>query len=183
MSSRRLFAQASSLSAVLEIHREDRGRQAELKIRLLLGERLHRVDRLTRLVEPRLHLPHLIVDVADAVERHADAQQHVLLGTEFHDARQHRDGPMWCEARRVDADLPHAGQPAMEQLHHFRQIVARRRLAARDVQVFDGSPEIVRHDAVELLQRHVRLAIAHLPVAAHLAAGVADECAVIDEYR
>src|SRR5687767_10173069 len=38
------------------------------------------------------------------------------------------------------------------------------------------------HDAIELLERHVALAIAVLPVVAHLATGVANKCAVVDEH-
>ena len=38
-------------------------------------------------------------------------------------------------------------------------------------------------DPVDLLERHVLLAIAALPVAAHLAARVADERAVEDQHR
>jgi len=106
----------------------------------------------------------------------------ILLGAELHDAGEHRNGAMRCEACRVDADLAHPRQTALEQLHHLRQIVAGRRLAAGNVEVFDGAPEIVCHHAVELVERHVRFAIAHLPVAAHFAARVAHERAVIDEH-
>ena len=63
------------------------------------------------------------------------------------------------------------------------EVVAGGRLAARDVQVLDGAPERVVHDAVDLGQRHVLLAVAALPVAAHRAAGVTDERAVEDEDR
>ena len=45
----------------------------------------------------------------------------------------------------------------------------------------DVLPERRREDAVDLLERHVGLAVAALPVAAHLAARVADERAVEDQ--
>ncbi len=104
-------------------------------------QRLHRVDRLARLVEAALDVPDLIVDVADAVERDADADQQIVLGAELHDAGEHRDGAMRRQAGGVDADLAHPRQVALEHLHHLRQVVARRRLAAGDVQVLDGAPE------------------------------------------
>ena len=64
-----------------------------------------------------------------------------LLGAELDDPRQHRDGAMRRQAGRVDADLAQARQVPVEQLHHLRQIVPRRRLAAGDVQVLDRAPE------------------------------------------
>src|SRR5438034_488405 len=63
------------------------------------------------------------------------------------------------------------------------KIVAGGPLAARDVQVLDRAPELVRQHRIELVERHVRLAVAVLPVVAHLAAGIADPRAVIDEDR
>ena len=45
----------------------------------------------------------------------------------------------------------------------------------------DVLPESELNACVDLLERHVALAVAALPVAAHLAAGVADERAVEDE--
>ena len=77
--------------------------------------------------------------------------------------------------------LRRRGQMAMEQLDHLRQIVPGRRLAAGDVQVLDRAPERVGHHRLELRERHVRLAVAPLPVVAHRAAGVADPGAVVDE--
>ena len=71
---------------------------------------------------------------------------------------------------------------ALEHLDHLGQIVAGRRLAAGDVQVLDRAPERMGHRRLELGERHVRLAIAVLPVVAHLAAGVADPGAVVDEH-
>ena len=44
------------------------------------------------------------------------------------------------------------------------------------------APERVAHRRLELRERHVRLAIAVLPVVAHLALGVADPGAVVDEH-
>ena len=83
----------------------------------------------------------------------------------------------------VDADLAHPRQMPLEHLHHLRQVVARRRLAAGDVQVLDVAPERVVHRRLELRQRHVGFAIAVLPVVAHLTARVADPRAVVDEHR
>src|SRR5262249_22806701 len=83
----------------------------------------------------------------------------------------------------VDADLAHPREVALEHLHHLRQVVARRRLAPGDVQVFDRAPERVPHRRLELGQRHVGLAIAVLPVVAHLALGAADPGAVVDQDR
>ena len=64
-----------------------------------------------------------------------------LLGAELDDRRQQRDGADRRQPGRVDADLAQAGQMAVEQLHHLRQVVPRRRLAAGDVQVLDRAPE------------------------------------------
>ena len=49
------------------------------KFRVLLRQRLHRLDGLVGFVEAVLDVPDLIVDVADAVERDADAEQQPLL--------------------------------------------------------------------------------------------------------
>ena len=103
-------------------------------------QRLHRLDRLRRLVESFLDRAHLVVNVADAVERDANADQDAVLGAELDDAREHRDGALRRQARGVDADLPHARQMPMEHLHHLRQIVARRRLAA-EIFRFSTAPQ------------------------------------------
>src|SRR5437762_1391302 len=59
-----------------------------------------------------------------------------------------------------------------------RMFSASSRLVAK---IVDATPERMAHRRLELLERHVRLAIAVLPVAAHLASGVADPGAVVDE--
>ena len=141
MSSFLVRAHVEDVLRVLEVGREDGGRDAELEVRVLLGERLHRLDRLARLVEAALDVAHLIVDVADAVERHADADEQVVLRAELDDPREHRDRAMRRQAGRVDADLAHPRQMPLEHLDHLGQVVARRRLAAGDVQVLDRAPE------------------------------------------
>ena len=169
--------------AVRHVGGEERRGDAELEVVVLLRQRLHGLDGLAGLLEAVLHVPDLVVDVADAVERDADAQQEPLLGAELDDRRQQADGANRRQARRVDPDLAQAGKVALEHLHHLRQVVPRRRLAAGDVQVLDRAPEGRVHHRLELRQRHVRLAVAELPVVAHLALGVADPGAVIDEDR
>ena len=176
-------AQVRMFLRVLEIGLEDRRRNPELEIRVLGRERLHGLDGLQRLVEAALHIADLIVDVADAVERDTDADRQVVCRAELHDARQHRDGTVRRETGRVDPDLAEAGQPLVKEFDHVGQVVSGGRLTAGDVQVLEGTPELVVHDAVELLERHVALAIASLPVVAHLAARIADEGAVIDQHR
>ena len=106
-----------------------------------------------------------------------------FVGAELHDAREHRDGAVRRQARGVDSDLPQARQVALKQLHHLRQVVPRRRFAARDVEVLDRTPERTGHDRLELLEGHVRLAVAPFPVVAHRAARIADPGAVVDEHR
>ena len=81
---------------------------------MLLCQRLHGVDGLARLVEALLHLPHLIVNVADPIERHTDAQEQIVLGAELHDAGEHRNGAMRGQPRRVDADFAHPRQTPLE---------------------------------------------------------------------
>ncbi len=153
------------------------------KFACFCGERLHGLDRLAGLVEAALHVADLIVDVADAVERDAGADQQIV--------RRRRTstifvsigiGPVRRQAGGVDADLAHPRQVPLEHLDHLRQIVARGRFAARDVQVLDRAPERMAHRRLELRERHVRLAIAVLPVVAHLAVGVAHPGAVVDEH-
>ena len=151
------------------------------KLSCFFAQRLHRLDRLRRLVEALLDRAHLVVDVADAVERDADADQDAVRGAELDDAREHRDRALRRQAGRVDADLAHPRQMTMEHLHHLGEIVPGGRLAAGDVEVFDRTPERIGEHRLELLERHVRLAIAPLPVAAHRAARIADPGAVIDE--
>ena len=66
-------------------------------------------------------------------------------------------------------------------------------ISGRSFRVVGSPPEMFRfstapqnswsHDAVELVERHVALAVAALPVVAHLAARIADEGAVVDEHR
>ena len=48
---------------VLEVRREDRGRQAELEVRVLFRQLLHRLDRRRRFFEPAFHVPHLIMEL------------------------------------------------------------------------------------------------------------------------
>jgi hypothetical protein len=126
---------------VLEVGGEDGRREAELEIGVLLGQRLHGLDRLAGLVESPFDVADLIVDVADAVERDPYADEEIVLRTELDDLREHRDGSIRRQTCGVDADLPHARQAPLEHLHQIRQVVSRSRLAARDVEVLDGPPE------------------------------------------
>ena len=87
----------------------------------------------------------------------------------FDDPREHRNRAVRCQSGRVDPDLAHPRQMPVEHLDHLRQVVARRRLAAGDIQVLDGAPERMGQGRLELRERHVRLAIPVLPVVAHLA--------------
>ncbi len=169
--------------AVRHVGREERGGDAELEVVVPGRERLHGFDRLAGLLEAVLDVPDLVVDVADAVERHADADEEALLGAELDDRRQQPDRADRRQAGGVDADLAQARQVPVEELDHLRQVVPGRRLAARDVQVLDRAPERVRHRRFELRQRQVGLPVAELPVVAHLALGVADPRAVVDEHR
>ena len=92
-------AHLQDVLGVVEVGREDRRREAELEVRVLLGELLHRLDGRRRLVEAALDVTDLIVDVADAVERDADAERQSLLRAEFDDAREHRDRARAASAR------------------------------------------------------------------------------------
>ena len=66
-------------------------------------------------------------------------------------------------------------------------------ISGRSFRVVGSPPEMFRFSTapqngcamhrLELRERHVRLAVAPLPVAAHRAAGVADPGAVVDEHR
>ena len=176
-------AHARMFLRVFHVGREDRRRNAELEVLVRPGQLLHRRDRLAGLVEAPFHVPHLVVNVPDAVERDARAEEQPVLGAELDDPRELGDRTMRRQPGRVDADLAQPRQAAVEQLDHLRQVVPRGRLAARDVQVLDRAPEVVVHDAVELLEREVGLPVAVLPVVAHLAARVADERAVVDQHR
>src|SRR5206468_6102319 len=108
-----------------EVRGEDGRGNPELEIRMLVGQRLQRENRFAGLVETALDVPNLIVDVADAVERHADADQQIVLGAETDDPREHGNGAMRREAGGVDADFPQPWQVAVERLHHLWQIIAR----------------------------------------------------------
>src|SRR4030095_10911345 len=108
-------------------------------------------------VEAALDVPDLVMDIADAVERHADADQKIVLRTEFDDAREHRNRAMRREAGGVDADLPQPRQAALEHLHHLGQVISGRRLAPRDVEVFDSAPELVLADPLALVEGTVLL--------------------------
>ncbi len=144
------------------------------------GECLHRLDRLRRFVESVLDRAHLVVDVADAVERDTDADQHALRRAELDDLREHRDGARRREAGGVDPDLPQTWQMLLKHLHHLRQIKSRHQYPTRDIE-FDCAPERRVEDRLELIERHVRLAIAPFPVVAHRALGVGGAGAVVDQ--
>jgi hypothetical protein len=163
---------------VLEVLREDRGRDAELEVRVVLRQGLHRFDRSRRLVEAVLHGADLVVDVADPVQRDADADEQVLLGAELHDAREHRDGARRRQAVVLMPILRRRGRCFWNISTISGRSRRRGRLAAGDVEVFDRAPERAVEDRLELGERHVGLAVAPLPVVAHRALGVADPGAV-----
>src|SRR5262249_4672184 len=95
----------------------------------------------------------------------------------------HRNGAVRRQPRRVDAVLPELRQAIEKHLGDFDHIVPGRWLAARQHAHFDVLPERVLEDTVDLLERHVALAVAPLPVAAHLAPRVTHERAVEDQDR
>ena len=151
--------------------------------RVLLLQLLHRADRLVRLVEALLHLPHRVVHLADAVDRDADAEDHAALLAHLHDLGQHRDGAVRRQAGGVQAELAQAGQLVEHDPRDVHEVVAGGRFTPGDVGVLDVLPERRVERLLDVGERHVALAVAAGPVAAHLAARIADERAVEDQHR
>ena len=79
-------------------------------------------------------------------------------------------------------ELPQPGQPIEHDPADLDEIVAGRRLAAGNIGVLDVLPEVRLEGLVDLGEGHVALAVAALPVAAHLAARIADERAVENHH-
>jgi hypothetical protein len=92
---------------IVEIHREDRRRDAEVEGMLLL-QRLHGANRFAGLLEAVLHRPHLVVHLADAVDRYPGAEDDAALFAELDDFREHRNGPVRGEAGGVQPELAQA---------------------------------------------------------------------------
>ncbi len=149
----------------------------------LLLQLLHRADRLVRLLEAALDVTHVVVDLADAVDRDARAEDDAALVAHLDDLGQHRNGTVGRQPGGVDAQLPQSREFIDHHAADFDQVVPGRGLAARDVRVLDVLPQARAEDFLDLGERHVRLAIAALPVVAHLAAGVADERAMENDDR
>ena len=126
-------------------------------------------------------LPHRAVHLVDAVDRDARREDHVALVAELHDLRQHRDGAVMRDAGRVERELAQLRELVDHHPRDLDQVVAGGRLAAGDRGVLDVLPEVGAERLLDLGQRHVFLAIAARPVAAHFATGVAHERAMEDE--
>ena len=131
-----------------------------------------------RLLESALHLTDVVVHFADAIDRHARAENDAALVTKLGDPGDHRNRPVRRHPGRVDAELAQTREPIEHHTADLDHVVAGGRLAAREVRDLDVLPQRRGKGAVDLLERHVGLAVAALPVAAHLAPRVADERAV-----
>ena len=182
MSSFSFFAQARMLSASSRFFEKIVDEMPKLK-RCGLLQFLHRLDRLAGLLEGVADVPHRAVHLVDAVNRDARREDHVALVAELDDLGQHRNRAVMRDAGGVERELAQLGELVDHHARDLDQIVARGRFAARDRRVLDVLPEVRAERLFDLRQRHVFLAVAARPVAAHLAAGVADKRAMEDEDR
>ena len=88
------------------------------------------------------------------------------------------------QAGRVDADLPQRGGDAAGTSPPSPADRCRVVGSPPEMFRFSTAPQNgIVQDRLELRERHVRLAVAPLPVAAHRAVRVADPGAVVDEHR
>ena len=119
--------------------------------------------------------------LADAVDRDARAEDDPALLTELGDLGDHRNRAVRGQPGRVDPEFAEPREAVEHDPRDLDHVVARGRLAPRQVGDFDVLPEVRLERAFDFRERHVRLAIAAFPVAAHFTTGVADERAMVDE--
>jgi hypothetical protein len=120
-----------------------------------VAERLVRLD---RALEEAGEDADLVVQLADAVERHVDVE--IELGAALAEVLHDRHGARRRAAVGRDADVPHAGV-LVEDLDDLADVLAEEGLAAGREQEHEAPLPDRRRDLVELFQRQLLLAVGH----------------------